>query len=173
MIWKLETNRTRLREFGGDDMGAVRALFTEPAIMRYIGGKPMSDEQVVGLLSFFRTHYEEHGFGPWAVSLRDSDAIIGVAGLKFVHDLENPDLGFSFFKPYWGKGYATEIGRALMDFGFKHRRLGKIGAIVNHENAATIRVLQKLGMSFEKTVSRLGMEWELYTATSEEREEGA
>ncbi len=52
-----------------------------------------------------------------------------------------------------------------MDFGFKTQRFSKIGAIVNSENAATIRVLQKVGMSFEKKVSRHEMEWDLYTAS--------
>lgn len=145
----------------------LTVLFTDPDILRYIsGGKPYTTEEIFSIFSFFLKQYEANGFGPWAVASREDQAVIGLAGFKTVPHLENPDLGFSFLKPYWGKGYATETGQALVKFGFEKNRFAKIGAVVNRDNAATQRVLKKCGLSYEKTVVHHDKEFALYTAVS-------
>ena len=75
---------------------------------------------------------------------------IGFAGLKYLDDMDEVDLGYRFAKEYWGKGIATEAAKACVDYGFNKLGLSRIIAMVLPQNKGSIRVLEKLNFKFEK-----------------------
>ena len=94
--------------------------------------------------------YEKHGFGRLAVELKGENKFIGFAGLKYLEDLDETDLGYRFMRKYWGKGIATEAAKACLNLGFETFDLDKIIAMVLPENTGSIRVLEKLNFEYEK-----------------------
>ncbi len=102
------------------------------------------------------------GLGRWAVIHKTTDQILGWCGLKYNPDLNEYDLGFRFFKTYWGQGFATEASRACLDYGFQHLDLPAIVGRTMEQNAASICVLQKIGMHFSKCILEKGVAWQVY-----------
>jgi RimJ/RimL family protein N-acetyltransferase len=84
--------------------------------------------------------------------------VIGFAGLKYLDDVSEVDLGYRFFKEHWGKGLATEASRAVVAYGLGELRLRRVIGIAEVENKASIRVLEKAGFTFERFTTYLGNE---------------
>lgn len=113
---------------------------------------PAAFANVSAAADFIRHYhpYRTKGMGRWAVLRKIDGAYLGWCGLRYVPELEKVDLGYRFFKKYWGAGYATESGRACLDYGFKVLNLQTIVARAMKANIGSIRVMEKLGMQFEK-----------------------
>jgi [ribosomal protein S5]-alanine N-acetyltransferase len=94
--------------------------------------------------------YRKHGYGRWAAVYKTTGTVIGYAGLKYLGDAGEVDLGFRFFKEYWGKGLATEASRAIVAYGLGTLQQKRIAGIADIENKASIRVLEKVGFTFER-----------------------
>jgi RimJ/RimL family protein N-acetyltransferase len=156
----LETERLLLREFDEDDVEPFYALGSDPAILRYTGdpgGGLASIEQALEVLrSRPLADYEKYGFGRWACVYKASDSVIGFAGLKYLDDLREVDIGYRLLPAYWGLGLATEAGRAVLNYGFTRLGLSRVIGLVVPENRASVRVLEKLGLSFEGMVDWWG-----------------
>ena len=90
--------------------------------------------------------------GRWLVIIKQNNELLGWCGLKFLPDENEVDLGYRFFKKYWGNGYATESATAVLHYGFETLKLKCIIGRAAAANTASIRVLQKVGMHFEKNV---------------------
>ena len=153
----LETDRLILREFVLDDLPAFYRLVSDPVITRYTGDCAASIEEVArGMDERIFRHYRERGYARWAVILKSTRAIIGFAGLKYLDDLNEVDLGYRFLPGYWGQGLATEAARAVVDYGFRVLKLPRIIGICDLENTASLRVLEKAGLKFEKQTDYAG-----------------
>ena len=117
-------------------------------------------------MEILRSHpladYRKYGFGRWACVEKASGRVIGFAGLKHLEDLAEVDLGYRLLPAYWGLGLATEAGRAILDYGWTHLQLSQVIALVVPENVASMRVLEKLGLSFEKQFEYQGHELARY-----------
>jgi ribosomal-protein-alanine N-acetyltransferase len=114
-------------------------------------GQPLTDEQTRQWIEVSLNNYRERGWGCFGVSTRDDDRLIGFCG--FARPSDRPgivELIYAFLPEQWGNGYATEAARAVIDFGFQRCGLSRIEATVNAENDASKRVLEKVGMVFEK-----------------------
>ena len=150
----IATARLWLRPFTVDDAPAIYALNSHPDVVRYTGESVFSDmEQAARLIrERILPDYTRHGFGRWAMVDKDSGAIIGAAGLKHLDDLGEVDAGYRLLPSYWGRGLATEAARALVDYGFRELHLSRIIGLVDAPNIASIRVLEKSGLTFEKIV---------------------
>lgn len=96
--------------------------------------------------------YEKLGFGMWLVELRSTNQLIGICGLLKRDTLADIDIGFSFLEPYRGHGYAFEAAAATLRYGWETAKLSRIAAITAPHNAASIRLLEKLGMRFERMI---------------------
>lgn len=145
-----ETERLILREQTEDDATAVLRLGSDPLVMRYLlDPPPASLEEARTLL---RTHpltdYQKYGYGRWAIVLKSTGENIGFAGLKFLPDLQEVDIGYRLLSEYWGKGLATEASRPAIAYGFDVLGLKRIIGMVNPENVASVNVLRKLGLSY-------------------------
>lgn len=149
----LETPRLLLREFREEDAPHFFELNEDPEVIRYTGDPPFASVEAARQFLLDYDQYEKHGYGRWAVLLKPESARpewIGWCGLKYIPELDETDVGFRFFRRYWGRGYATEAARACLDYGFGALGLKRIVGRAMKENAASVRVLQKIGMEFWK-----------------------
>ncbi len=97
-----------------------------------------------------RASYAIHGFGLWAVEVRDGGACAGICGLLRRDTLDAPDVGFALLPEFRSRGYATEAARASLVYGMESLGLRRVLAIVKPENVASLRVLETLEMSVER-----------------------
>lgn len=146
---EIETPRMRLRQFTPNDLDDLSCLYSEPDLMRYIGkGIRTKNETQAALFSIIK-HYE-HGFGMWAVISKDDGKLIGRCGLCFLDNTSEVELGYLLDKSYWRRGLATEASHASLKYGFEVVKLDRIVAIAKPENIASRRVMEKVGMKYEK-----------------------
>jgi ribosomal-protein-alanine N-acetyltransferase len=149
----LETPHLLLRPFTLDDAQAYWPLVSLPEVLRYTGeaAKTSLDQVRDILLTRPLNDYQVHGYGRMACIEKSSGRLVGFSGLKFVDDLQETDVGYRFLPDCWGKGYATESARALMAQGREAHGITRIVGLVQPANGASSRVLEKLGMAFERT----------------------
>lgn len=148
----LETQRLIVRELNVDDAQFILTLLNEPSFLRYIGDKKVRnlDDARRYILDGPVASYERHGFGLCLVALKDSHTQIGMCGLLKREDLPDPDIGFAFLPAFWNKGYAFEVAAAVLKDARERLKLDRILAIVNPDNDASIKLLQKLGFKFQR-----------------------
>ena len=163
----IETARLRLRMFRPEDLDDLAALFADPAVMRYVAdGKPTGRDEAEKALASIIEHWRRQGFGRWAVEDKVTGEFVGFGGLRSLFGL--PEVVYHFAKAHWGKGLATELARASLQYGFDQHRFERIVAIAKPGNAASIHVMDKLGMHFEIQTSYYGIEVVQYAITSKE-----
>jgi RimJ/RimL family protein N-acetyltransferase len=147
----LETDRLLLREFVLDDVEDFFRMVSDPDVTRFTGdGCQTLEEARKRLEEGPFQDYRKYGYGRWAAVYKPTGKIIGFAGLKHLDDVGEVDLGFRFFKEHWGKGVATEASRAILAYGFDTLQRKRIIGITDLDNKASIRVLEKVGFTFEK-----------------------
>lgn len=156
MKTSIESERLVFRELQPSDDEAMFALDSDPEVVKYVGVPPLTDiEQTREVIRNIRQQYLDYGIGRWAVVEKQSDKVIGWAGLKFIKQINgfenNYDLGYRFITSAWGKGYGSESAKAWIDFGFNEMKLERISAYVDVENKASVRILEKCGMQFVNT----------------------
>jgi len=155
----LETDRLEIRKLEVDDAGFMLDLLNQPSFHQFIG------DRGVRTLEEARTYiedrafaaYENKGFGPFAVELKTDGRVIGIVSLLDRDELDHVDIGFAFLPDSWRQGFATEATSAVMDFAFQDLGLEKIIAITQPDNIASIKTLDKMGLSFAG-MTRLGDE---------------
>ena len=147
----LETERLYLREIGPKDKEDLFRLHSIPEVQRYTGEPVLrSMAEVDRAIDFRIRQYKEYGYGRWAALLKADDAFIGWAGLSYLPEFDQIDLGYRLLPEYWGQGLATEASKAILRYGFEVLKLRRIVAIAMLENKASMRVMEKAGMRFDK-----------------------
>ena len=147
----LTTARLVLRPFRDADRREVFELHSHARVMRYWDSAPWSDEtQADRFLSRCRALSDNEAGARVAVERRDTGRFIGWIGLQhWDHDNRSANLGYVFAEHAWGQGYATEAGRALLEWGFDVMDLNRVSAQTDTRNEASARVLTKLGFTLE------------------------
>lgn len=147
----LTTARLVLRPFRDADRREVFELHSHARVMRYWDSAPWSDEtQADRFLSRCRALSDNEAGARVAVERRDTGRLIGWIGLQhWDHDNRSANLGYVFAEHAWGQGYATEAGRALLEWGFDVMDLNRVSAQTDTRNEASARVLTKLGFTLE------------------------
>ena len=150
MSEKIRTRRLIIRELEASDAEGFYQLNSDPEVLRYTGDVPF--ESIYAAWVFLENYpeYRENGYGRWAVVLKKTGEFIGWCGLK-LNEEGYTDLGFRFFKKYWGQGYAKEAAQAAVLYGFDVLNLEEIIGRAAVQNKAAIRVLEKAGMKFWKS----------------------
>jgi RimJ/RimL family protein N-acetyltransferase len=165
----MQTERLFLRPFTPDDAEAYWPLVSLPEVLRYTGEQAQAslDDVRRTLLSRPIRDYSVHGFGRMACIEKCSGRLVGFSGLKYLEDLQEVDVGYRFLPDCWGKGYATESAKVLMQQGILEHGITRIIGLVQPENLASVRVLSKLGLTFERKIRPSGSasELELYATT--------
>ncbi|MBE3559584.1 MAG: GNAT family N-acetyltransferase [Ktedonobacteraceae bacterium] len=149
---QLQTERLLLREFEENDWQAVQRYQLDPLYLRYTPWSQRTEADVRTFVqTFLRWQHEQprHRF-QFVIALRENGQLIGNCGIRSsASKTWEADIGYELDSRCWGRGYATEAARALLDFGFSELRLHRIWAHCIAENTASARVMQKLGMRFE------------------------
>ena len=150
----LETERLILRRLSTDDAEFVLELLNEPSFLRYIGDKGVRnlDDARQYILNGPVASYEKNGFGLYLVALKPDGTPIGINGLVKRDTLPDPDIGFAFLPAYWSKGYAFESAAAVMNYARAVLGLTRILAITSPDNEASARLLDKIGLRFERLI---------------------
>lgn len=154
----LETARLRLRGHRLDDFPDSAAMWADPVVTRYIGGKPFSEEEVWTRMLRYVGHWAWLGFGYWVVEEKGTGEFVGELGFgDFKRRIEpalndTPELGWALVSRAHGKGYATEGVRAAITWGDQHFGKRRTACIIHPENVASIHVAEKCGYrEFQRT----------------------
>lgn len=163
MKYILETARLRLREFTLDDGEFIVDLMNSPGWLKFIGDRNV---RTTGQAQKYLENgpikaYQQNGFGLSMVERKDDDVPVGMCGILQRPTLDTPDIGFAFLPAFNGKGYALEIASAVMTYAQSNLGLSRIAAITLRENDRSIRLLEKLGMTYRSKFSFPGSEEEL------------
>ena len=150
----LETERLLLREFTTDDTAFILELVNSAGWLQYIGDRNIkSVEQAKAYLENGPIKsYRENGFGLCLVERKDDAKAIGMCGLLKREYLDTPDMGFAFLPEFNGNGYAYEIANATVEYAKNKLKISTVSAIAMANNEKSIRLLEKMGFSFKKTI---------------------
>jgi len=150
----IETDRLVLRQLTVEDAPFILELLTDPDWLRFIGDKGV--RSLEGARNYIVTgpieSYARHGFGLFRTELKADGTPIGLCGLVKREVLEDVDVGYAFLPQFRGRGYAYESAAAVLRFARDRVGLVRIAAITNPDNERSIRVLEKLGLVFERMV---------------------
>ncbi len=146
----IETERVILRRFEMEDAEAILEFNSNPEVIRYTGDRLLStlEEAKECVTNIWLSDYEKYGYGRFAVWYKPANKVIGFAGLKYLPEFGETDIGYRILPEYWGKGITTEMALPLMQYGFEVLGLKRIIGITMLENHASARVLQKCGLKF-------------------------
>ncbi|HEV2673161.1 MAG TPA: GNAT family N-acetyltransferase [Aliidongia sp.] len=149
-----ETDRLILRELVVEDAPFIHALVNDPSWLRFIGDRNVRtfDDARSYILDGPIAMYQRLGFGLWLVELKDGGTPIGLCGLIKRDTLDHVDIGFAFSPVYRGQGYAMEAAQATLSHAAGDLGLTRVLAIVDPDNARSIRLLERLGLAFERMV---------------------
>lgn len=148
----LTTARLRLRPVSADDLDELHVLWADPEVRRYLmDGRTVDRGWSAGTVRRCVEEFEAAGLGMWLVSRRRLGDIVGFCGLR--DDAPNDEVGliYGIAPAFWGQGLASEAARALLGYGFGELDLPRIVAGADAPNAASLRVLDKLGMRYERS----------------------
>jgi len=150
-IPEILTPRLRLRGHRMRDFTACAAMWADPVVTRFIGGRPFSEEEVWARLLRYAGHWSLMGFGFWVIEELDGGSFVGEAGFAYfkreihpsIHDI--PEAGWVLAPVHHGKGYATEALSAALQWGGKHLPSRTTACLIHPDNVASLRVADKCG----------------------------
>lgn len=171
----LETDRLLLRRLSIDDAEFMLGHLNDPSFHRHIGDRGVRTVEQARqyLVDRVMASYERFGFGIYVVELKESREQIGTCGLVKRDGMEDVEVGFALLPQFWSKGYAVEAAQAVMDYAYKELGLHRIVAIVNPGNDRSFKLLEKIGLKFERMIRlpESDLEIELFTPEGESREQ--
>ena len=147
----IKTARLTIRPFQWADGDAYHEqIYSDPDVTRYLpGGRPRPRAETDDIIAFFIQHRQREGYSIDAVIETASDKLIGHCGLHKLKEDRSVEVGYSFGKAHWGKGYATEAAYACLRYGFETLELRRIIALAMPANSASQKVMQKLSMQYQ------------------------
>jgi ribosomal-protein-alanine N-acetyltransferase len=144
--WLFQTERLAVRPKTADDVDALHVVYGDADVMRFSGGRFTTLERTRSFVTSHIGHQETHGFSMWALVERGSGTLVGDVGFLAYED--GVEIGWHLRRSAWGQGYATEAARACLAHGFDRFDFPRVSAFTESGNAASLRVIEKLGMRF-------------------------
>ena len=146
---QIKTPRLILREWLDSDLAPFAEMNADPRVMEYFPAT-LSFTETQELVARFRRHFLEHGFGLFAVELKDSKEFIGFVGLSVpqfaAHFMPAVEIGWRIASKHFGQGYATEAAREVLEFAWEELQLKEVVSFTTESNLASRRVMEKIGM---------------------------
>jgi RimJ/RimL family protein N-acetyltransferase len=162
-VFVLETARMRLLPWQADDWLLLRPIGRDPQVMRYISdGEPWPDERILEFVGRQVAHFDRLGYCLWKLLLKETSEMIGFCGLQPLDGTAETEIGWWLAQAWWGQGLATEAARAALRDGFERAGLKRIVAVALPANRASIHVMEKLGMKYEREMIHRGFDVVLY-----------
>lgn len=144
----LKTPRLVFRAFTEEDVDPMHQILSGEGVLRYFPPTdPLPRDRVHKMVLGLLRHWDEHGYGLWAVESRPEGELMGRCGLQYLAELDEVEIDFILGRPFWGQGFGTEAARASVRYGFEGLGLERVVGITHVENRASQRVLEKLGMA--------------------------
>lgn len=164
MIDTFETERLAARRVRADDAVDMHRLHTDHRVMAPLGGAIASWDEAEALARRMIDHWGSHGYGVWVLRQRDGGGFVGRAGLRRrdMDGVEETELMCALAPDHWGRGLATEAARAIAGIAFGRLRLPSLVARAQPANAASRRLVEKLGFLFERDMINAGLPQMLY-----------
>lgn len=163
----LHTNNLSLRPLAPSDAERLHRINQSEGVLRYFPiSSPPPLEKVQRFIAGQQAHWEKYGYGNWAILPHGERKIIGWAGLQYLPELMETEVGFLLDRPFWGKGYATQAAQASVDFGFQSIHLDHIIALVHPDNLVSRRVIEKCGLVYVQTLQLWGLQLMRFTLGS-------
>ncbi|KQO31661.1 GNAT family acetyltransferase [Flavobacterium sp. Leaf82] len=150
----IETDRLILRELLLSDVEGMFELDSNPNVHLFLGNKPVKDiQESLDQIKNIQQQYKDLGIGRWAVILKETNEFLGWSGIKFItNEINNHkdfyEIGYRFIEKHWGKGYATEAGKAFIDYAFNVMKIEAVYAYADAGNENSRRILEKLGLRY-------------------------
>jgi len=145
----LETERLSLHELTAEDAPFILELLTSRGFTENIGDRGIHDlDAARGYIARQRESYAAAGYGLWRADVKATGETAGICGLVKRDGLDDPDVGYAFLEPFWGRGYASEVAAATLIHGRDVLGLPTIVAITKPENLGSIAVLRRIGMKY-------------------------
>ncbi len=151
---EIETARLRLEPFNDSHYKGLRAMDNDASVMRYISnGIVKTPEETWENIRRVQARWQKYGFSWWAIKDKASGAVAGAACLQYLANVEGAplEIGWRLLPEQNGKGYATEAAKAIIDFAAEQTGATYLVAVADPENAASQRVMQRLGMTYKAT----------------------
>jgi [ribosomal protein S5]-alanine N-acetyltransferase len=156
---KPEIQSARLRPYRAEDVDYLHRLWTDPQVRKYLWDNVViSREHAASVVHESIACFETHGFGQWVLLSRSKESLIGFCGFRFFGEPREIELLYGITPAYWGQGMATEAARAALRYGFEECGFERVYAGADPPNAASFRVMEKLGMSFSRHTHTNGVE---------------
>lgn len=154
----IETDRLILRNFSLDDAEFILSLVNEPSWLENIGDKNVHN--IHDAQNYIQNgplkSYQENGYGLYMAELKLRSVPVGVCGLVKREFFIEPDVGFAFLPEYWGLGFASESAKAVLEYAQSELNIERVLGITNIDNRGSMRVLEKIGLRYDKTVNLPG-----------------
>ncbi|MDR7371136.1 GNAT family N-acetyltransferase [Flavobacterium aquidurense] len=150
----IETERLLLRELELSDAEGMFELDSNPNVHIFVGKKPVKHiDESRASIEYIQQQYKDFGIGRWAVILKETNEFLGWSGIKFItNEMNNHkdfyEIGYRFIEKYWGKGYATEAGKAFVNYAFNEMNVDALYASADEGNENSRKILEKLGMNY-------------------------
>ena len=157
------TARLRADRLRPEHLPELRRTHLDPRVMQHIGGV-FTEEQTLAYFARALAHWDAHGHGLWLLYEPGSDESIGRVVLRhmMLDGVDEMETGYAFYEPFWGRGYATEVTRASLGFGFEILRVSSIVAVTTPTNFPSQHVLTKCGLRHERDFQRDGSPLSLF-----------
>jgi [ribosomal protein S5]-alanine N-acetyltransferase len=165
----LDTERLRLRHFRVDDVDAIFAIIGDEVAMRYYP-RTFNRQDAEEWIERNLRRYAEHGYGLFAVTLKDGETVIGDCGLVKQHVAGETalEVGYHFRRDQWGHGYATEAAHACMGLAFRSFGAKHVISLIRPENMPSRRVAERNGMRLVRQVMHYGLPHLVYAMRRKE-----
>jgi [ribosomal protein S5]-alanine N-acetyltransferase len=165
----IETARLKLRPFTTANVSDLHSLWIDPGVRKYLwDDEVISREQVASVIDESISLFEASQFGLWGVFFREDETLVGFCGYWFFHDPPQLQLLYGIAPREWGSGLATEAARAVIRYGFEELSFDRIIASADAPNQASLRVMEKAGMRFDRRLLINGLDTVYYTISREE-----
>lgn len=150
----IETERLILRELTLSDAEGMFELDSNPNVHLFLGNNPVKNiQESIDMIENIQKQYVNFGIGRWAVVLKETNEFIGWSGIKYItSEINNHknfyELGYRFIEKHWGKGYASEAGKAFVAYAFNEMKVDALYAYADAGNENSRKILEKLGFHF-------------------------
>ncbi|KAA6453868.1 GNAT family N-acetyltransferase [Bacillus atrophaeus] len=154
---RLTTDRIRLRSMEDRDKEHLLRLFTDKEVMKYYPGVK-NERETQDWIDWNKRNEKGYRVSLWIAEDKRTGEFLGQCGIvpqKIGHEVYM-EIGYMFARRHWGKGYATETARGCLDYGFNACQYGKMIALIDPENTSSIRVAERIGMAYNRTIEKRG-----------------
>lgn len=159
---ELDSERLQLRQFVESDWKQMHRYYSDSEATRFTVGRPLTEGETWRTVSSMVGHWMLRGFGPYAVTRKEDQQLLGVVGFWYPGDWPEPEIKWGLIQDYWGQGYASEAARCVLKAAHEHMSETPWISFIDRRNHASIRLAQSVGAQFESEQAFRGGVFHVY-----------